>query len=66
MQRITAHKRSAGRVKAHKRRVKGGGTIMVKTSTRKASTIKAHSQREKGKGRKVRNSVGRMVYAGKA
>ena len=63
MQKVSAYKRKAGKVKAHKRRVKGGGTIMVKASTRSAATIKAHKAREKGKARKKRNSVGRVVYA---
>lgn len=62
--RIKQHKVKGGRVKAHKRRKKGGGTIMVKSATRKASTIKAHKQAASGKGKKKRNSVGKMVYKG--
>lgn len=63
MQRVAAATRKGGKIKAHKRKKKGGGVVMVKSSTRKAARVSAHSKRAAGKGRKVRNSVGTMVYA---
>lgn len=65
MLKVKASKRKSAKVKAYKRKLKGGGTIMVKAGTRKASTVKAHTAAAKGKGKKVRNSVGKMVYKGK-
>lgn len=65
MLKVKASKRKAGKVKAHKRKVKGGGTVMVKAGTRKAATVKAGKRNAPGKGKKVRNTVGKMVYKGK-
>lgn len=64
MEAVKASTRKAGKVKAHKRRLKGGGTVMVKAASRKTARVGAHKKRAKGHGRKVRNTVGRMVYAG--
>lgn len=62
MLKVKTSKRKAGKVKAHKRKLKGGKTVMVKSGTRKSATIKAHKAAAKGKGKKVRAANGKMVY----
>jgi len=64
MIKVKSHRISGGTVKAHKRKVKGKGIVMVKSTTRKSGTIKGHSQNLPGKALYKRNSVGTIVYRG--
>lgn len=63
MKTVKSSRRKTARVKTFKRKKKGGGYVTIKGFSRKGGAVKAHKAADAGKAKKVRNSVGRVVYA---